>query len=553
VFRSKSRRLFPSAMQKSLSKKQQNPAVKKTAAANRAQVKSKPAAAPVNRVSEFSRRVLTSFMLPEAENVPVATPFNNVPVSLATTHLDADVSVNSDPAQATNAMLQEGECMALLYPDASCGALVYYAPVDAAAQFGRSWIFGNDGSPSDVWDMIADNSLSAMPNETVNVPVLGCALDQFYVDDYEYAGTIDGERTSDRYVYLDIGNLVVTLNQTGGSDLPLQFFLSSFDGQDEARKNGPYSPTLNRQPPTTDRLKKKTRRRQFARRPRLGSSRDVTIPILERGYYSLSLFTPSSANFSGVTALSLSAAWTSAPGESCLAHQAVPGFSTNAPAMSDYVVPNRALLFTNTTPEIALGGLIVGMQLPVGIHWAQTLSSAGALQSFLTDSQNSAFTAASSLAGSVRMQANKGMFGFAKPSSETDLDLRNDFAVLLNTVSDSWRRIVPLSPVVLISVRLPVQLGSLIAAEWRAFHNIQYSTSDLWRTTIRPSADWLGYQAGLALVRSATQFSENPSHAVNMMNEAQNLARGLGKTIRVTANEVSKTAPVVRKAIGSLV
>lgn len=227
----------------------------------------------------------------------------------------------------------------------------------------------------------------------------------------------------------------------------------------------------------------------------------------------------------------------------------LPNIAAQFPAIGAGRTIAASLMFSNTTPNLQIGGNAVVSQVGGGEHWVDYASYDR------LSNENPAV--------SQTFVAKKGAFAFLKPRDTRDLDMVLEYSTdttstggdpnitYQNGLEDAYFLITSPTDFLAIALNMPaVQTGvDVIDARsglWTAVWKIEYETSDQWRSLDKGFYSPEVIDTALATVNAAPQFHENPLH----LKDIEEFLRGLAR--RGTAL-VQQYGPTAASMIGSLV
>jgi len=461
----------------------------------------------------------------------------------------------------------------------TCDAIIYRPAADVEGNT-KDLIVYSDGAYTTEFDVVGgapldDPASSPFAGVPVALPFIG-ALDTDQL--IEWAGTITGERSDFRFVYLDLGTVDVDVNAPfGAPDVPafnLQVWY--WDGSDAPvmvyangtlplKKNAAKDTkakatvkvvkaetTTSTTTPRSTRAKHRTQKKRAVRQPRdVGVSDGLSVTISERGYYYFAVgFNNDASFFSYSDPLWFTVHHTLANGESQMYHRPMVDLANNAAAVASYRVIADGRKITNATPQLALGGMAAAKTIATGKNW---LGQLGELNPGIYNTTIDAFGALSQVKDVTTMRIDNGIYGFIKPVSEETYEMIDDFSTDLNVISDVWSAFAPTTRSnVLYCFNTPVSGVSIPSFTVQSATTIEFATDDQWRPTSITTISNADFLSAVQVVRDVTQFTENPLHVATIMRDINRVVSGTGKIARNIFGQFNKTVPSARKAVGNL-
>lgn len=180
-------------------------------------------------------------------------------------------------------------------------------------------------------------------------------------------------------------------------------------------------------------------------------------------------------------------------------HLPLPGLTANAASAPAIRVTAASLMYTNEAAPLNKQGKITGLQAPEGLGWTKYVAGGNPFANVSGDNN------------AVTMPANNGLYGFLKPTKMTDFDFRAHLEMTGDGVLiDSHYPLREQSAYLVISVSITVAAGR--DSYWTRTYGIEYETTDVWRSLDAPNLRASEFQAALLLLKSVSQWHENPLH-----------------------------------------
>jgi hypothetical protein len=234
----------------------------------------------------------------------------------------------------------------------------------------------------------------------------------------------------------------------------------------------------------------------------------ATIPITEPGYYAPRVICDQGDGIDIITA-------TYSMNSPILCHRPIPALEFNAPSAAGIRMISQSFMFTNKASELNRQGEVAMVQAPEAKSWTKWLVGA------------SPYTNVSSAAGSQRLPAYNGIYGFLKPTKPGDFDFRNYISYSGNILIDAKYPLKEESAYLVFAASITNTAGR--DGYFTRANGIEYQTIDVWRPiekSIVPSSD---YSAALNLLKEIPAFHENPLHVREIVTKVKNaLQKGIG-------------------------
>jgi len=188
-------------------------------------------------------------------------------------------------------------------------------------------------------------------------------------------------------------------------------------------------------------------------------------------------------------------------------HHHLPDFDNNAPSVKSIRISAASMMYTNDASPLNRQGKIAMIQSPEGSSWTDLVGP---------------FTLVSELQGAVIKNAEKGAYGFLKPTKEDDFTAQKFTKCYGPDIVDSC---YPLSGDAFLAMTMEVKDLDGQDGYWTFAWGIEYYTTDVWRTISPPVIAAHDYEAGLEFIKSIPQFHENPTHLSDLWNSIKSAAK----------------------------
>jgi len=249
---------------------------------------------------------------------------------------------------------------------------------------------------------------------------------------------------------------------------------------------------------------------KHSHRPRAPQVVDALVVI--PGYYSFHWVNAGATNPFGATGFTLNLTNQGLPAMTHYCHKPIPGMFTNMSSVDNIRILACSLLLSNRTPDLTAGGNIYAKQVPSKVDWIVWLGDKN------ISNTNDYFSS----------PLKKGCYGFLKPESETDFDLRTHFTLNDDGVlCDSFYPLLSEFPYLLMKGNAGEDpTTSKFTGIIESAVGIEYSTENKWIATVLPQSNREAYEASVEVLRTVPQFNENPIHLKALVS---NIAKGILK------------------------
>jgi len=267
---------------------------------------------------------------------------------------------------------------------------------------------------------------------------------------------------------------------------------------------------------------------QYANQIVTPSAPTFTVNITRAGYYAFAFVDPGLApGVSHIIGGNLKLncdALAAVPGAQYFGQFPLPSIQAQFPAIGAGRTLSASLEFSNTTPELQIGGNAVVSQVGGGEHWPDYASYDRLTQ------ENAAV--------SETFVAKKGAYAFLKPRDTRDLDMVAEYSTdttgsggdpnitFQNGLEDAWFAITSSTDFLAIALNTPA-VGAIDGRSgiWTAVWKVEYETSDQWRSLDKGFFGPRSIDMALAMVNMAPQFHENPLHIKDIEAFLKSIAR----------------------------
>lgn len=171
-----------------------------------------------------------------------------------------------------------------------------------------------------------------------------------------------------------------------------------------------------------------------------------------------------------------------------------------------------AFKLTPTTPEAAKGGFLYGKQFRQGANWLDQLGDPNS-------TLKSATAVVSNLNNEEGISADKGMYGWLKPTDPGDFDLKSDWGRVnvTNLVTYSFS-VVPEHEYLGCFANIPASSLGERAFKWNSYIIGDYATDSQYRDTAPPQLTKEVLTKVIEGSKTIRQFHENPLHLPSLLN-----------------------------------
>lgn len=209
-------------------------------------------------------------------------------------------------------------------------------------------------------------------------------------------------------------------------------------------------------------------------------------------------------------------------------HHCLVNYDSKALSVEKVRILSAGLLFTNTTPAIALGGKIAQRQFPGDEPWYEYAELG--------------YDSIAKLSNTDVREASNGGWGFLKPTTVTDLEMTDNVDVddgILCTFAfdlESPRAYLGYYAV------LPANdaTGAPLSAQITTSANIEFESSDQWYQTGTAKIVPDVFDRAIYAVGKIQQFDENPLHLKDVLGQVR-------KFSKVLASGIQKYGPMAVK------
>lgn len=319
----------------------------------------------------------------------------------------------------------------------------------------------------------------------------------------QYAATMNGDQSTDRFLYFDNTELRFDFELSGAAAATdranVTYEVFKFDGKQVSLLGLVQQSRVDN-----------------------GEATQATLGITA-GYImircNVTILTTAGAPSEGTVAISVSSYNASVNMQ--VVHYPVEDLAEYMGAVEGLRVNAASLLWTNTTPAIDRGGEIVGFQPAPGQNWLHLLYHAG--QGY----DESPFEALSSEAGSVVLDATNGMYACSVPCSTTEvLNFGDEFSTsgaegYEMNITDSYYPLIRGNSADLFLAWLCPSGSTGVLTKTSV---VEWTTDKQFYEKRYPDVSWNELQAAIRLLSAAPHFTENPKHIASMHSSLQPLA-----------------------------
>jgi hypothetical protein len=239
-----------------------------------------------------------------------------------------------------------------------------------------------------------------------------------------------------------------------------------------------------------------------------------TLTVTNPGYYAIRAAVTTSATgaLSGAT-LTYSAVNMGGTINGIFAHRPLPGYFEKIGSVDGIRISSVSLMYTNTTPEIYLGGQIAGFQEPKGVFW----------HSLFTDG----FQTVSGNNNAVTLNVSKGMYGFLRPTQTEDFDVQRYVAVLGSELVDSFYPLRQNTAWLVMYANITQNVANQTGL-WTYAFNAEFETEDTWFDLETAKMTQSQFESAANIIKEIPTFHENPLHLKDIWNSIKS---GAGKAL----------------------
>ncbi len=221
-------------------------------------------------------------------------------------------------------------------------------------------------------------------------------------------------------------------------------------------------------------------------------------------------------------------------------HHSITDIEKNFKSIDSLRIIGTSFMWTNTAGAANRAGSNVGVQLPYGTHWLDYASYdklVAAKKSHTFDSL-------------------EGMYGFLRPTQDTDLDFLQEFVVGDGIDGTGGELGLQTTRVVCEaqSDYLAISINNTTGLENRAgfytiAHALEYTTNDQWRSVKQPQYKFSQLQKGIEVVADAPQWDLNDFHISDIWDwikdAASTVYNGVKEVVSTVGPVVAAVAPLL--------
>jgi hypothetical protein len=241
----------------------------------------------------------------------------------------------------------------------------------------------------------------------------------------------------------------------------------------------------------------------------------LTVP--NRGYYAVAIYTANTGTYT-VSALIYSCS------SSVFRHLALPNLAANLASTDGIRISSMSIRYTNEASDLNKQGKIVGYQVPQGEHWDDYINN---------------YQTVSGAPQAVQLPIDNGIYGYAKLTQPSDIDLNDYFLISNGVICDSFAPIDQKSAFLLVYAQVTTPAGQ--DGYFTLAYHLEYQTTDIWRTLGYPKYTTAMFDAAIESIKVLPQWYENPSHWENLWAKIKSVAG-------TVASGLVKYGPTVIKA-----
>jgi len=240
----------------------------------------------------------------------------------------------------------------------------------------------------------------------------------------------------------------------------------------------------------------------FVTSPQAAGTTEMDLTPTKNGYYVIEFLCPTAPGF----VLQVQGMSLYGNGNACFAHNMVQDLVTELYNVKTVRIVGQSLTYTNSSPVIDKGGKCAMFQLNGGEDWL--------------DFAEGGYEKIASANGSGRMTTENGMYGFLKPSSASDFEMRS-CAGFTQTGS---------LEIVYFDLDKPTQMlvfASEITQEdgrdayFTFSTSLEFRTQNQWFEQLDSETNAELFEKSMALIRDLKQYHENPFHLSDLAQGAK--------------------------------
>lgn len=204
-------------------------------------------------------------------------------------------------------------------------------------------------------------------------------------------------------------------------------------------------------------------------------------------------------------------------------HRPAPNLATNISTIKASRVSANSILLKNIAAPIYREGRIAANQFPDKTVWYENMT----------------FTRVSSAPTSITIEAKNGIYGYRKPTSPSDYDLKSYFTVSNGQIYDSFW---PLNRSAFVCIAVQVSQDTAKDFTFEVCPMIEFTTENNFFPTAVPDITNASFEEAMMILKSLVQFVENPIHIPVLLHGIQAIAK-------TGAAAVAKYGPSAIKAL----
>jgi hypothetical protein len=210
------------------------------------------------------------------------------------------------------------------------------------------------------------------------------------------------------------------------------------------------------------------------------------------------------------------------------AQLALPNLEDVIQQVKSYTITALSLMYTNTASPLNRQGQIVGLQLPRGANPLTFIE----------------FDELANDAKAKIMDVVNGMYGFAKPTNQTDFDKQVfQFAASFSRIDQDYVfPLIPESDFLVINAQVVDPNGR--QGYWTFDHNVEYISISQWADLRSPAVEFKELEASLAMMSQIPQWHENSLHLSDIWDGIKNVASKVWEGVKDVASVAAPLAPL---------
>lgn len=240
------------------------------------------------------------------------------------------------------------------------------------------------------------------------------------------------------------------------------------------------------------------------------TSSSLSLSVLSSGYYSFAVQLTATGNRN----LSVTMDCYS----DCMAHHPMPHITEKQAVVQTIRTNAVSLMLSCEASKLNAAGRACGYQAPAGLDWTGL--------AFATDP----FDTISGSNGAKTLPLEKGIYGFLKPTTQDDFDMKEPFSVSNGVVVGADYDLLPKHDYLVVIATTPQTSdnsypggNTYTTACW----GVEFRTNDVWFVCMPPAMSSAAFARDIEAIKNVDQWHENPFHFSDIFN----FLKGAGKSV----------------------